>query len=122
MVLFEDVVLGRAPQPARVQALVLGVGEDEGHDDYCRGVDRQGHRDLVEVDAVVELPDVLDRIDRDPEPPDLALGVGVVAVQPHEGGQVEGRAQTGLALLEQEAEPGVGLAGRAEPGELPHGP
>ena len=76
VVLLEDVVLSRAPQPARVQALVLGVGEEEGHDDYCRGVDRQGHRDLIEVDAVVELADVLDRVDCDPEPADLAVGAG----------------------------------------------
>src|SRR5207302_1448149 len=56
------------------------------------------------------------------ESADLAEGAGVVAVEAHEGGQVEGGAQAGLAFFQQEAEALVGLARRAEAGELAHGP
>src|SRR5438874_4435634 len=45
--------------------------------------------------------------------------VGVVA---HQGREVEGDRQTGLAVLEQELVPLVGIGGAAEAGELPHRP
>src|SRR4030065_65571 len=46
-------------------------------------------------------------------------GVGVESV---EGGQVEGDGETGLAVLQQVLEAGVGLLGAAETGEHAHRP
>ena len=46
----------------------------------------------------------------------------IVAVEAHERRQIEGGAEAGLALAEEELEAFVGLAGGAEAGELPHGP
>src|SRR5262249_58972412 len=69
-----------------------------------------------------QLVHVVEGVDGDAKSADLAGGARVVAVEAHEGGQVEGGAQTGLALFEQELETLVGLPGRAEAGELPHGP
>ena len=65
---------------------------------------------------------VVERVDGDAEPADLARGARVVAVEAHERRQVEGGAQPGLPLVEQELEALVGLPRRAEAGELPHGP
>src|SRR5262249_12600801 len=65
---------------------------------------------------------VVERIDRDAEAADLAQATGIVAVQAHEGREIEGRAQARLALVEQEAEALVGLPRRAETGELAHRP
>ena len=67
-----------------------------------------------QVDAVEKLADVVERIDGDAEPADLARATGIVAVQAHERRQIEGGAQAGLALVEQKAEAFVGLPRRAE--------
>ena len=105
-----------------VDAAVLGVGQVERHDDDRRGVDGHRHRDLAEVDAVEQLAHVVERIDGDAEPADLAERARVVAVEAHERRQVERGAEAGLPLVEQELEALVGLPRRAEAGELPHGP
>jgi len=65
---------------------------------------------------------VVERIDCDTEPADLAQRARIVAVQPHERGQIKRRAQPGLPLGEQEAKALVGLPGGAEAGKLSHGP
>ena len=65
---------------------------------------------------------VVEGIDGDAEPADLAERTRIVAVEAHERGQVEGGAEAGLPLVEQELEAFVGLPGGAEAGELPHGP
>ena len=72
MELLEDVVLDGAAQLLPVDALVLGVGQEERHDDDGRGVDGHRHGDLGQVDAVEELLHVVERIDRDAEPADFA--------------------------------------------------
>ena len=77
----------------------------------------------AEVDAVEELAACRRAYRRRrragrPRPSDAR----VVAVEAHERRQVEGGAEAGLALFEQEAEAFVGLPRRAEAGELPHGP
>ena len=76
----------------------------------------------AEVDAVEQLVHVVERIDGDAEPADLAERARIVAVEAHERRQVERGAEAGLALVEQELEALVGLPRRAEAGELPHGP
>ena len=94
----------------------------ERHDDDGRGVDGHRHRHLAQVDAVEQLAHVVERIDGDAEPADLAERARIVAVQAHERRQIEGGAEAGLALVEQEPEALVGLPRRAEAGELAHGP
>ena len=76
----------------------------------------------AEVDAVEQFAHVVERIDRHAEPAHLAQGRGIVAIEAHERRQIEGRAEAGLPLGEEEAKALVGLAGGAEAGELPHGP
>ena len=77
---------------------------------------------VCQVDAVEEREHVVERVDRDAEPADFAQRARVVAVEAHERRQVERGAEAGLPLLQQELEALVGLPGRAEAGELPHGP
>ena len=118
----ERVVLDRAPQLLPIEALVLGIGQIKGHHDRGRGVDRHRHRELADVDAIEQLPHVVDRVDRHAQPAHFAQRARVVAVQAHQRGQVEGRAQSGLSLADQEFESLVGLPRGAETGELPHRP
>ena len=120
--LLEDVVLERAAQLPPIDAVVLGVGQEEGHDDDGRGVDGHRHRHVGEIDAVEQLGHIVERVHGDAEPADLAEGARIVAVESHEGRQVEGGAESGLALFEEEFEALVGLPRRAEAGELAHGP
>ena len=56
----------------------------------------------AEVDAGEQLGHVVERVDGDAEPADLAERARVVAVEAHERRQVEGGAEAGLALVEQE--------------------
>ena len=72
--------------------------------------------------SVEERLHVLDRVDGNAHPPDLALGQGIVGVVADLGGQVEGDAQAGLALLEQVAVPAVRLLGIRVSRVLAHGP
>ena len=60
--------------------------------------------------------------DRDADPADLALRLGRVGVVAHLGRQVEGDRQPGLALVEEVAEPPVGLLGGREARVLAHRP
>ena len=85
-------------------------------------IDRHGHRYVGEVDAAKKLVNVVKRIDGDSEPADLAQRPGVVAIEAHEGRQVERRAEPGLAFFEQKAESFVGLPRRAEARKLAHRP
>ena len=75
------------------------------------------HGNLVEEDLHVG-----QRADRHAALAELAQRLGRVAVVAVERRHVKGHAQAGLALLEQIAEAGVGLLGRAEAGEHAHGP
>ena len=95
--LLEDVVLQGAAQVLPVDALIPGVGEVKRHDHDGWGVDGHRHRNLAEVDAVVQLGHVVERVHRDAEPADLAERARVVAVEAHEGRQVERGAQPVLA-------------------------
>src|SRR5207342_1900685 len=65
---------------------------------------------------------VVDRVDRDAGLAHLALGPGVVRVQPHLRRQVERDGEPRLPVVEQVSEPLVGLLGRGHPGVLPHRP
>src|SRR5207247_1522030 len=60
--------------------------------------------------------------DREADAADLAARLGSVGVVAHLGREVERHGQTGLALLEEVAEPTVRLLGRREPRVLAHGP
>src|SRR5207302_3696163 len=83
--------------------LLLGDGKVLGEDDRRRAVD--GHRggDRGEVDAIEKVAHVLDRVDGDSAVADLAEGLRLVAVTAHQGRHVEGDAEPGLSLSEQEA-------------------
>ena len=70
--LLEDVVLDRAAELPPVDAAVLGVGQEERHDDDRRRVDGHRHRDVCQVDAVEQLAHVVERVHRDAEPADFA--------------------------------------------------
>ena len=120
--LFEDVVLDGAAELTPIPASLAGGGEIKRHDHGRGGVDRHRDADLLEVDLGKQLPHVVDGVDGHSQPAHFPPRLRAVAVEPHQGRQVEGSAQPGLALFEQEAKSLVGLAGRAEAGELPHCP
>ena len=68
---------------------------------------------------------VLDRVDGDTAAADFTEAQRIVAVAPHQRGQVERGRETGvhaLGVLEQVLEPLVRVVGRTEAGELPHRP
>ena len=58
----------------------------------------------------------------DPAISDFAASKRIIRVETHEGRQVEGDAQAGLAVIQQIFEACVRVVRRAEPGELPHSP
>ena len=81
-VLLQDVVLHRAAERVAGDA---SLGRDElvaEEQERSGRIDRHRRRHLVERDPVQQAPHVLDRVDRDPGPPDLADGDGVVRVVP----------------------------------------
>jgi len=114
--------LDRAPDAICRHAVALGdqlVGEQE---DRCGRVDGHRRRDEVEGDALEQDLHVLDRRDGDAGAPDLALGTGMVRVVAHLGREVERHREPGLAPLQEELEPFVGLLGGPEPRVLAHRP
>ena len=73
-VLLEHVVLDRAGQARRVDALLLGDQLVEQQQHRGRGVDGHRGRHLAQRDAAEQHPHVVDRVDRDPDLADLAGG------------------------------------------------
>ena len=84
-------------------ALLLADELVEEQQHARRSVDRHRGGDLVERDLVERGAHVVDRVDRHAGAPHLAQAAGVVGVEPELGGQVEGHAQPGRAVLEQVA-------------------
>ena len=121
-VLLEHVVLDGAAQLLRRHALLLADQLVEQQQDRRRGVDRHRGRDPVERDLVEADPHVLDRVDRDPGAPDLAVAERVVGVAAELGRQVEGHREPGRAVLDQVAVALVGVLGAGEAGVLAHRP
>ena len=83
---------------------------------------------VIEVETSVEREPgeeplhVVDRVDRDARPTDLAVGDGVVGVVAELRREVEGHREAGLAAREQRVEARVRLLGGAEPRVLAHRP
>ena len=121
-VLLEDVGLERAGQVLAIEAALLGGGHEQRQRDGRRA--RDGHRDRhgVEVDAVVEPPEVVGGGGGDALAADLAGRHGVVGVVAHQRRHVERRRQPRLALGQQVAEALVRILGRAEAREHAHRP
>ena len=118
--LLEDVVLHRAAERGRLDALPLADHLVHGQEDWRGRVDRERGRDPVERNAVEHLLHVAERVDRDADLADLALGELVVGVEPHLGREVERDREPGLALLEQVTEALVRVL-RAAPARVePH--
>ena len=78
--------------------------------------------DLTERDPRKQPLHVGDRVHRHALPAHLPEAAGMIGVVAHQAGHVERRREAGLAVIEQVAEPRVGLLGRTEPGELAHRP
>ena len=97
-VLLDDVVLRRARQQRRVDALVLRVRHVEPEQPRRRGVDRHGGVHRLDRDAVEQLAHVAQMRHRHAHLADLAGRLGGVGVVAGLGGQVEGDGETGLPL------------------------
>ena len=121
-VFLEDVVLNRAAQLARVDALLLCHGDIHGQQDGGGRVDGHGGGDLVERDVLEEGLHVVHGGDGDADLADFAVGDGVVGVVADLRGEVEGDGEAGLTVLQQIAIALVGLFGAGEAGILAHGP
>ncbi len=120
--LFEDVVLDRAGQLLRADALLFGGHDVERHDGQDGAVHGHRHAHRVERDAVEQRPHVEDRVDRDAGHADIARDARVVAVVAAMGREVEGDREALLAGREVTAIEGVGILGRGEAGILPDRP
>ena len=121
-VFLEDVVLDRPRQPRQAHTLPPRDRDVQRQQDDRSRVDRHRRRDAIERNAVEQRRHVVDRVDRDADPPHFALRERVVRVVAHLGRQIEGDAQAVDALGEQIPIAGVGFGGGAEPGVLAHGP
>ena len=121
-VLLEDVVLDGARDLFRRASLLLRHELIEQQQHRRGGIDRHRRRDPVQGYAVKQDLHVLERVDRDTDLADLAVGHGVVRVIADLGGQVEGDREPGLALVEQVAVALVGFRRCAEACVLAHGP
>ena len=121
-VLLEDVVLQRAVELRRVDALLPADGDVERQEDGGSGVD--GHRgtDLVEGDALEEHLHVGEAGYGNARASDLAGREGVVGVVAGLSREVESDAEAGLPLFEEVAVAGVGFLRRGEAGVLAHRP
>ena len=89
---------------------------------HAGSVDRHRRRDVAHVDAVEEHLHVGERVDRDAALADFAARLRRVGVVSHQRRHVERHREAVLAVLEQEMIAFVGLARRAEAGELAHRP
>ena len=121
-VLLQDVVLDRAGQLTCVNALSASDGHVQRQQDDRRRVDGHRRRHAVERDAVEQRGHVLDRVDGDADPADLAGGQRMVRVVADLRRQVEGHAEAHDALGEQVAVAAIRLGRRPEAGVLPHRP
>jgi hypothetical protein len=121
-VLFQDVVLDRAGERTRRNRVPPRDGDVERQQDDCGRVNRHRRRHPIQRNAVEELRQILDGIDRDPDSSDLAGGKFVVRVVAHLGRQIEGDAQPADAVVQEIAVPPVGFGRRPESRVLPHRP
>ena len=120
-VFLENVVLNRAGNFLPVCALLFRDDQIHGPQHRRRRVD--GHRDrgLFQIDAAEKNFHVFERIDGHAALADLAFAGGMVGVVAHQRGQIEGDGESAAAMLQQIFVALVGLLGRGEAGELPHG-
>ena len=102
-VFLEDVVLRRAAKLLRRDPLLLANQLVEQQQHRRGSVDRHRGRDLIEGDPVEGRAHVLDRVDRDARPSDLAERARVVRVQPQLRRQVECHAEAGRSVFQQVA-------------------
>ena len=121
-VLLEDVVLRGAAEAFSGHALLL-ADELVQEQQHARGsVDRHRRRDLVERDPLERDAHVVDRVDRDPGPPDLAEAPRIVGIEPELGREVERHRQPRRSVLEQVVVALVRLLRARVPRVLPHRP
>ena len=121
-VLLEHVVLHRAAQIARRDAVLLAGQLVEQQEHGRRRVDRHRRRDLAQRDAVEEPQHVVERVDRDAGAAHLAARQRIVRVEAELRGQVERDREARLPALEQQVEALVRLLGRRETRVLAHRP
>ena len=121
-VLLEDVGLDGAREAVEIQSPRLGERHVHREQDPRGRVDRHRHRDPLEVDALEQRRDVVERVNGHAFASDLAERAGVVGVVAHQGRHVEVDGEPGLALVDQIAEARVGVGAGAESGDLAHRP
>ena len=121
-VLLEHVVLHRASQLLRRDAVRLARQLVEQQQDGRGRVDRHRRRHLAQRDAVEQPQHVVERVDRDARAAHLAAREGIVRVEAELRGQVERDREARLPALEQQVEALVRLLGRREPRVLAHRP
>ena len=119
---FENVVLDRAGEFLRRNALFFGGDDEQREDRQHRAVHRHRHAHLVERDAGEQRAHVVDRVDRDAGHADIARDARMIGVVAAMGRKIERDRQALLAGREVAAIEGVGILRRREAGILAHGP
>ena len=121
-ILLEDVVLDRARELIRRDALLLGNGDVHREQHGSGGIDCHRGRDLAEIDLVEERLHVGERVDRHADLADFTFGDRIVGVVADLRRQVEGARESRCTCLDQHAVALVGLFGCGEAGVHAHRP
>ena len=106
----------------RGDALAFGCRNVKAQKDRGRGVDGHGGTYFVQRNFLEQRFHVFQAAYRDADLAHFPLGHRVIRVITDLGGQVESDGQARLPLLQQVAEPAVGVGGGGVAGVLPHGP
>ena len=121
-VFFEDVVLQSSGNLFPVGALLLGNNQIHSEENGGWRVNCLRYRSLLERNAVEQNFHVRQRRNGDAAFSDFPFGERRICVIAHQGRQVIGDRQTGLALFQKVLESRIRFFWRPKTGELPHCP
>ena len=121
-VFLQDVILQSARDFLPIRSLFFRDGEVHRPDDRRWGID--GHRggDVGERNLVEEHFHIGEGTDGHAAFADFALGKWMVGVIAHQGGEIEGGREAGLALCQKVSKALVGVLRRPKTGKLAHRP
>jgi hypothetical protein len=121
-VFLQGIILQRAPELCRRDALPGPHGQVHGEDWRRGGIDREVGADFVQGNAVKQELHVGQRVNGYADPPHLFAHPRIVRIKANLRRQIEGHTQAGHALVEQGPVARVAVLCRAKAGVLPKRP